>query len=123
DFQQAGGEFSDRPQQRKAGKLDQRDYYSETLVKKFHGALLFGRRVVHPEENQSHLIEPQYAGQVDVQVFRDAHFSALDSAGEKSDVLVANTARLLTEWGKRMVRIDVGGERSHQLAIRREILE
>jgi hypothetical protein len=56
---------------------------------------------VDPEENDSHLVEPQKVRQVFGEIRRSLDVGALERSPEVSNALLADFARLFPEWGER----------------------
>src|SRR6266496_2616589 len=71
------------------------------LLQQTSGARLAGRPIVDPEEDDSHLIEPQKVGQMGRQIRWGLGVGALESHPKMGNALFPNLAGLSTKRGKR----------------------
>src|SRR5207249_11393778 len=77
---------------------------------------LLRRAVEDPEKNDAHLIEPQQARQIRLQILRDANVRSAERRFELGDALVAHRLGLVSERRERMIRIESDARQPDQEA-------
>jgi hypothetical protein len=69
------------------------------------GAPVFWRRVVDPEEDHAHVIDPKKVWKLCPQIFGDASARSLNHVREKLDALLPHPIRFRSEWIQRAFRM------------------
>jgi hypothetical protein len=91
NFDQLQGGFPDGAHQRQGRQPDQGRDAFRGQFQKAGGAGLVRRFINDPEEDYSHLKEPENAGQVRFEIARNAHAAIDQDAAEPGDIDVADS--------------------------------
>src|SRR6476620_7877838 len=86
--------LSYRLHQRQSGELEQGHQQSQAFFHQHLRALLVFRTVIEPEQNERHLIEPEYVGELRLKIGGDFYVAALQSNAQVLNRPGAYWARL-----------------------------